>query len=122
MNIEALIKKAAAEAVTALYGTAPAEQQIQLQKTKKEYEGHLTLVVFPFLKLSRKRPDETAAEIGAWLAEHCPAVAKFNAVGGFLNLCIAPETWTRLLAGIDAQERYGIVPVTDFRQILRLSS
>ncbi len=113
MNIEALIKKAAAEAVTALYGTAPAEQQIQLQKTKKEYEGHLTLVVFPFLKLSRKRPDETAAEIGAWLAEHCPAVAKFNAVGGFLNLCIAPETWTQLLAGIDAQERYGIVPVTD---------
>ena len=70
MTIEALIKKAAAEAVTALYGTAPAEQQIQLQKTKKEYEGHLTLVVFPFLKLSRKRPDETAAEIGAWLAEH----------------------------------------------------
>ena len=113
MNIEALIKKAAAEAVTALYGTTPAEQQIQLQKTKKEYEGHLTLVVFPFLKLSRKRPDETAAEIGAWLAEHCPAVAKFNAVGGFLNLCIAPETWTQLLAGIDAQERYGIVPVTD---------
>lgn len=80
---------------------------MQLQKTKKEFEGNLTLVVFPFLKMSKKKPEDTAAEIGAYLVGHCPAVASFNVVKGFLNLCIACGAWLDLLADIDSADTFG---------------
>ncbi len=80
---------------------------VQLQKTKKEFEGNLTLVVFPFLKMSKKKPEDTAAEIGAYLVGHCPAVASFNVVKGFLNLCIACGAWLDLLADIDSADTFG---------------
>lgn len=107
MSIEKQICGAALEAVKALYGQEVPEAMVQLQKTKKEFEGNLTLVVFPFLKMSKKRPEDTAAEIGAYLVGHCPAVASFNVVKGFLNLCIACGAWLDLLADIDSADTFG---------------
>ena len=80
---------------------------VQLQKTKREFEGNLTLVVFPFLKISRKKPEDTAQEIGAWLQQHCEAVEKFNAVKGFLNITVAKAAWISLLNSIDADPTFG---------------
>ena len=88
MNIEALISKAAGEAVKALYGMDATDKMLQLQKTRSEFEGNLTLVVFPFVKAARKSPEQTANEIGQYLVEHCQAVEKYNVVKGFLNLSI----------------------------------
>jgi arginyl-tRNA synthetase len=82
---------------------------VQMQKTKKEFEGHLTLVVFPFLKMSRKGPEQTAQEIGEYLKANEPAVAAFNVIKGFLNLTIASATWIELLNEIQADEQYGLV-------------
>ncbi len=107
MSIEKQICGAALEAVKALYGQEVPESMVQLQKTKKEFEGNLTLVVFPFLKMSKKKPEDTAAEIGAYLVGHCPAVASFNVVKGFLNLCIACGAWLDLLADIDSADTFG---------------
>ncbi len=107
MSIEKQICGAALEAVKALYGQEVPEAMVQLQKTKKEFEGNLTLVVFPFLKMSKKKPEDTAAEIGAYLVGHCPAVASFNVVKGFLNLCIACGAWLDLLADIDSADTFG---------------
>ena len=112
MKIENQLTAAVVAALTKLYGQEVPEAQIQLQKTKKEFEGHLTLVVFPLLRVSKKKPEETAAEIGAYLKE-TGLVADFNVVKGFLNLVIAPSKWVELLAEIDADERYGFVPVTE---------
>ena len=86
---------------------------VQLQKTRSEFEGNLTLVVFPFLKISKKNPEQTASEIGQYLVEHSEAIASFNVVKGFLNLVIAPAAWLSLLADIDADEQYGHKQVTD---------
>ena len=83
------------------------EKMVQLQKTRSEFEGNLTLVVFPFLKISKKNPEQTAQEIGQYLADHCEAVAGFNVVKGFLNLVIAPAAWLALLNDINANEHYG---------------
>ena len=88
MNIEALISKAAQEAVKALYGMDATEKMVQLQKTRSEFEGNLTLVVFPFVKAAKKSPEQTAQEIGEYLQQNCAAVEKFNVVKGFLNLSV----------------------------------
>jgi len=113
MKIEMQLTTAIQAALQALYGQEVTAEQIQLQKTKKEFEGHLTLVVFPFLRLSRKAPEATAQEIGEWLAaNHGELVCRCNAVKGFLNLVIAPGAWTALLDDINADEAYGIVKPT----------
>ena len=113
MKIESQIMNAAIEAVKALYGQDVPEKMVQLQKTRSEFEGNLTLVVFPFLKISKKNPEQTASEIGQYLVEHSEAIASFNVVKGFLNLVIAPAAWLSLLADIDADEQYGHKQVTD---------
>ena len=107
MNIEALISKAAGEAVKALYGMEATEKMLQLQKTRSEFEGNLTLVVFPFVKAAKKSPEQTAQEIGEYLVNNCPAIEKFNVVKGFLNLCIGDGAWLQLLEVIDKDEHFG---------------
>jgi arginyl-tRNA synthetase len=111
MNIETLISQAAGEAVKALYGLEASEKMLQLQKTRSEFEGNLTLVVFPFVKAARKSPEQTAQEIGQYLVDKCPAVEKFNAVKGFLNLSIADNAWLQLLQAIDKDEHFGLQSV-----------
>ena len=108
MNIETMISKAAQEAVKALYGQEVPEKMVQLQKTRSEFEGNLTLVVFPFVKMARKSPEQTAQEIGDYLQEHCVAVEKFNVVKGFLNICIGNGAWIELLRTIDGDEHFGM--------------
>ena len=108
MNIETMISKAAQEAVKALYGQEVPEKMVQLQKTRSEFEGNLTLVVFPFVKMARKSPEQTAQEIGEYLQEHCGAVEKFNVVKGFLNICIGNGAWIELLRAIDSDEHFGM--------------
>ena len=113
MNIEQTISLKAQEAVKALYGQDVPESMVQLQKTKREFEGSLTLVVFPFLKISRKKPEDTAQEIGQWLQEHCDVVERFNVVKGFLNIVVAQKAWVSLLNAINADPLYGEKKVTD---------
>ena len=113
MTIEQQIINAAQAAVKELYGQEVPEKMVQLQKTKKEFEGNLTLVVFPFLKISRKKPDETAREIGEYIKQNCEAIADFNAVGGFLNLVIDKKAWIALLNEMNQNEKYGEKPVTE---------
>jgi len=113
MNIEALISKAAGEAVKALYGMEATEKMLQLQKTRSEFEGNLTLVVFPFVKAAKKSPEQTAQEIGEYLQTNCPAVEKFNVVKGFLNLSVGDGAWLQLLEAIDADENFGTKQATD---------
>lgn len=108
MNIETQILEAVKAAVKALYGVDAADGMLQIQKTKKEFEGSLTLVVFPLLKISKKKPVDTAQEIGEWLKANCSAVAGFNAVAGFLNLVIAPSAWIGLLNSINADDSFGM--------------
>ena len=113
MTIEQQIINAALAAVKELYGQEVPEKMVQLQKTKKEFEGNLTLVVFPFLKISRKKPDETAREIGEYIKQNCEAIADFNAVGGFLNLVIDKKAWIGLLSEMNQNEKFGEKPVTE---------
>ena len=113
MKIESRISEAVLAAVKELYGQDVPESMIQLQKTKSEFEGNLTLVVFPFLKMSKKKPEDTAQELGEYLLAHCNVIAKFNVVKGFLNLVIAPAAWIALLNDINADERFGEKPITD---------
>ena len=112
MNIATLIAEAAVEALKALYGAEVTAQQVQVQKTRPEFEGHLTLVTFPFLRMSRKKPEDTGRDIAEWLMQHTDLVAGYNVVKGFLNLVIAPAKWLQLLAEIDADARYGLVAPT----------
>ena len=107
MKIEEQITTAALAAVKELYGAEVPAQMIQLQKTRTDFEGNLTLVAFPLLKTSRKKPEDTAQEMGAYLKAHCKAVADFNVVKGFLNLVIAPAAWVELLNDINADEKFG---------------
>ena len=102
-----------ADAVKHLYGAEIGTEKMQLQKTRKEFEGDFTLVVFPFLALSKKRPEETAQEIGEYLKANQPLVASFNVVKGFLNLAISTNYWIELLKHIDATEKWGTTPVTE---------
>ena len=113
MNIEQTISLKAQEAVKALYGQDVPESMVQLQKTKREFEGSLTLVVFPFLKISHKKPEDTAQEIGQWLQEHCDAVERFNVVKGFLNIVVAQKAWVSLLNAINADPTYGEKKATE---------
>ena len=113
MNIEALISKAAGEAVKALYGMDATEKMLQLQKTRSEFEGNLTLVVFPFVKAAKKSPEQTAQEIGEYLVANCAAVEKFNVVKGFLNLSVGDGAWLQLLDAIDKDEHFGMKQATD---------
>ena len=114
MKISDKITSAAKQAIGQLYGQEVSENQIQLQETRPEFEGNLTLVVFPFLKMSRKKPEDTAREIGQKLMELAPdVVQRFNVVKGFLNLVIAPAQWIGLLQDIKADERFGFRPVTE---------
>mgnify|MGYP000764566387 FL=1 len=113
MNIISEINKAAFEAVKALYGQDVPEKMVQVQKTKKEFEGSLTLVVFPFLKISKKKPEDTAAEIGEWMKQNCKAVADYNVVKGFLNIVIDTAAWIGMLNDINADEHYGEKQATE---------
>lgn len=108
MKIEQDITAAVVKAVETLYGATVDAAQIQLQKTKREFEGSLTLVVFPLLRVSRKKPEDTASDIGAYLKENCHAVADYNVIKGFLNLTVSHESWLEMLKNINADESYGI--------------
>ena len=112
MNIETRLATAVANGLKALYGQDVQPEQVQLQKTKREFEGHLTLVVFPFLRLSRKSPEQTAQEIGQYLKDNEPAVAAFNVIKGFLNLTIDSAMWIELLNHIRANDTYGLTEAT----------
>ena len=113
MKIEDKLVASVISGLKALYGQEVPEKMVQIQKTKKEFEGHLTLVVFPFLKMSRKGPEQTAQEIGEYLKANEPAVAAFNVIKGFLNLTIASATWIELLNEIQSDEEYGLVKATE---------
>ncbi len=107
MNIESTIARAVIDGIKSLYGQEVPMDMAQLQKTKRDFEGNLTLVVFPLLKVSRKKPEETADDLGRYLVENCQAVASYNVVKGFLNLVVAPAAWVELLNDIDADTAYG---------------
>ena len=107
MKIEQQIMAAAQAAVKALYGQDVPEKMVQTQKTRSEFEGNLTLVVFPFVKMARKSPEQTGQELGEYLVANCDAISKFNVVKGFLNLSISDEAWLNLLADIDKDDHYG---------------
>jgi len=107
MSIEQQIQTAALAAVKALYGQEVPEKMVQLQKTRSEFEGNLTLVVFPFVKMAHKSPEQTGQELGEYLVEHCEAISKYNVVKGFLNLSIANATWLQLLADINKDDHFG---------------
>ena len=114
MNIEEKLTASIISAINMLYGQEVPAKMVQLQKTKKEFEGHLTLVVFPFLKMSKKGPEQTAQEIGAYLCQNAPElISAYNAVKGFLNLTIASDCWIELLNSIQAQPEYGIEKATE---------
>ena len=113
MVIEQQITGAIIAGIKELYGADVTASQVQLQKTKKEFKGHLTLVVFPFLRMSKKSPEQTAQEIGEYLLRNEPAVAEFNVIKGFLNLTVACSCWIDLLNSINEQPAYGIIPVTE---------
>ena len=108
MNIEKLLTAAVVNAIKALYDTDITAEQVQVQKTRPDFEGHLTVVTFPFLRISKKKPEETGEDIAQWLIANTDLVSSFNTVKGFLNLVIAPAKWLQLLATIDADAHYGL--------------
>ena len=108
MNIEKLLTAAVVKAIKALYDTDITADQVQVQKTRPDFEGHLTVVTFPFLRISKKKPEETGEDIAQWLIANTDLVSSFNTVKGFLNLVIAPAQWLHLLATIDADAHYGL--------------
>ena len=113
MTIEQQIITTAQQAVKTLYGQEVPEKMVQLQKTKREFEGNLTLVVFPFLKISRKKPEDTAQDIGEYIKQNCDAIAEFNVVKGFLNLVIDSKAWIGLLNEMNSNPKFGEKPVTE---------
>ena len=113
MTIEQQIVATAIAAVKELYGQEVPEKMVQLQKTRSEFEGNLTLVVFPFLKISHKKPEDTAQDLGQYIKENCQAIADFNVVKGFLNLVIDKKAWLGLLNEMNANEKFGEKPVTE---------
>ena len=113
MSIETSISNAVKAAIKELYGQDVPEKMVQLQKTRSEFEGNLTLVVFPFLKISRKKPEDTATEIGNYLVKNTDSVASFNVVKGFLNMTISPAAWINLLNSINADPHYGEQQATE---------
>ena len=113
MTIEQQIVATAIAAVKELYGQDVPEKMVQLQKTRSEFEGNLTLVVFPFLKMSHKKPEDTAQDLGQYIKDNCQAIADFNVVKGFLNLVIDKKAWLGLLNEMNANEKFGEKPVTE---------
>ena len=113
MTIEQQIVATAIAAVKELYGQEVPEKMVQLQKTRSEFEGNLTLVVFPFLKISHKKPEDTAQDLGQYIKDNCQAIADFNVVKGFLNLVIDKKAWLGLLNEMNANEKFGEKPVTE---------
>ncbi len=113
MKIEQLIAEMTVQAVKALYGQDIETASVQVQKTKKEFEGHLTIVVFPYLKMSRKGPEQTAGEIGTWLRSNVEAVSSYNVIKGFLNLVISTQVWVDMLNEINSDENFGTRKATD---------
>lgn len=108
MSIEQIISNKVKEAVKALYGIDADEKMIQIQKTKKEFEGHFTLVVFPLLRAAKKKPQDVATEIGEWLISNCKEIiCRYNAVQGFLNLVISSDIWLKTLQAIVSDDNYG---------------
>lgn len=120
MSIDNILAQATADAVKALYGAEVAAESIVPSTTKKEFEGNLTIVVFPFLKASHKRPEDTAQEIGEYLVANCEAVEKSNVIKGFLNITIKPSFWTSVLQSVEATENFGFKPVTDDSRLVMI--
>ncbi|MDY4536949.1 MAG: arginine--tRNA ligase [Sodaliphilus sp.] len=120
MSIDNILAQATADAVKALYGAEVAAESIVPSTTKKEFEGNLTIVVFPFLKASHKRPEDTAQEIGEYLVANCEAVEKFNVIKGFLNITIKPSFWTSVLQSVEATDNFGFKPVTDDSRLVMI--
>ncbi len=118
MSIDNIISQAVAKAVKELYGVDVEASSIVPQTTKKEFEGNLTIVVFPWVKAARKAPEAVGTEIGEWLVKNEPAVNRFNVIKGFLNIVIEPTFWNSVIAGIVATENYGITPVTNESQLV----
>ena len=108
MTIDQLLEKNLIQAINALYGQSIDSTQIQLQPTRKEFEGDITIVVFPFLRISRKKPEETAQDLGQWLVENTPELTSFNVIKGFLNLVVSPDYWLQALINAFAEQQYGI--------------
>ncbi len=113
MQIEKIVEEASAKAVEALYGSAPAAGTINVSPTRKEFEGNYTVVTFPFTRLSRKSPEETGKEIGRWLVENEPSVAKFNVIKGFLNLTISADTLVETLNRVASTPHFGYIEATE---------
>ncbi len=114
MKISQKISSTVKEVLHELYGAEVTDSQIQLQETRPEFEGNLTLVVFPFLKISRKKPEDTAQDIGLKLTERIgDVVEKFNVVKGFLNMVIAPAQWIKMLQEVANDEQFGFTPITE---------
>lgn len=121
MKIEKRLCASVVDAIKALYGQEVPESMVQLQKTKKEFEGHLTLVVFPFLRMSKKGPEQTAQEIGEYLKSNSPElIAAFNAVKGFLNLVIASDCWIELLDSINSDPKFGFTNATEDSKLVMI--
>ena len=108
MKIESMMVEKTIQAAKALYGQEINSDMVQLQKTKKEFQGHYTLVVFPFLKMSRKGPEQTAGEIGAWFLENVSAVSSYNVIKGFLNIVISISSWLDMLNDINSDSEFGV--------------
>lgn len=113
MKIEEIMVSMVVQAIKALYNQDVDPALVQLQKTKKEFQGHFTVVVFPFLKMSKKSPEMTASEIGVWLQKNMPAVSSYNVIKGFLNIVISIPVWLRVLTDINADGKYGFTEPTD---------
>ena len=122
MKIEDKLTESILNGIKTLYNQEVPAKMVQLQKTKKEFEGHLTLVVFPFLKMSKKGPEQTAQEIGEYLKQNEPAIANYNVIKGFLNLTIASSAWIELLNDIHVDKQYGIVAATDNSPLVMIAS
>ena len=113
MTVQEIISQGVADAVKSLYGVAVAPESVNPSPTRKEFEGNLTVVVFPFLKASRKAPEATAAEMGQWLKENVDAVADFNVIKGFLNISVDPAFWRNQLLSVAADDSFGFREATE---------
>ena len=108
MSIDQIISQAVSRAVSELYGVETPADKIQLQTTKKEFEGNLTVVTFPWVKAARKSPEVVGTEIGNWLVDNEPAVSRFNVIKGFLNIVIEPSFWSSVLKHVQETPEWGI--------------
>ena len=122
MNLDGFIAEKVACAVESLYGAKASEGSIQPSPTRKEFEGDVTVVTFPLLRISRKSPEATAEEIGAYLKENLPQIESYNVVKGFLNLKISPAYWCDVFSGIAAAEDYGQAAPTGRTVMVEFSS